>query len=398
VKRWLLGIAALLLVAGLIVVVRARTGDKTEQSGGREARGARPVQVVVAPAVQRDVPIYLEGLGSVTAYRTVAVKAQVDGRLEQVFFREGQAVKKGEALAQIDPRPFRAQLHQAEGALARDLALLANARLNVARDRRLVAQKFIAQQQLDTDIATANQLEGTVQIDRAAIETARLNLDYARIVSPVDGVTGVRIVDPGNLVHANDANGIVVVTQLDPISVLFTLPQDELPRLSAEMERGKLRVQAFNRDGATLLGEGELLLIDNQINQATATLRLKAVFENGRRTLWPNQFVKARLLLMTRQGALVVPSTALQRGPSGTFVFVVDKDSKAQPRTVRAEPRGEIAIVDEGLAAGEQVVADGQSQLRAGSVVTTRTTAGLAGKKGKKRPADDSPKSEAGSP
>ncbi len=373
-KRWVVIAAAVAMLAAALVLLRTRSGRATGSAApSAEAARARVVPVLAATVTRRDVPVQLDGLGSVVAYRTVAVKTQVDGRLDQVLFREGQAVRRGDVLAQIDPRPFQIQLHQAEGALARDRAQLENARLNVKRDRELVAQKLIAPQQLDTDVAAAGQLEGAVRIDEAAIESARLNLDYARITSPVDGVTGVRIVDPGNVVHASDANGIVVVTQLDPIAVIFTLPQDELPRIAREMERGPLDVQAFSRDGATRLGQGRLELIDNQINQATATLRLKAILPNPHRALWPNQFVKARLLLAVRKGALVVPATALQRGPNGTFVYVVGKDSTVTPRPVQVEPpRTDVAIVEQGLEEGEQVVSDGQAQLRPGSRVAAR--------------------------
>ena len=238
-----------------------------------------------ATVVRRDVPVYLEGIGNVVAYKTVTVRSLVDGRLVQVLFSEGQAVRKGEVLAQIDPRPFQVQLHQGEGALARDRAQLENANLMVKRDKELVGKKLIAQQQLDSDQAVAGQTEGAVRIDQAAIESARLNLDYARITSPVDGVTGVRLVDPGNVVHATDPGGIVVVTQLDPVAVIFNLPQDELPRISDQMAHGKLGVEVYGRDGATALGKGELELIDNQINQATSTLRLKAIVPNPERHL-----------------------------------------------------------------------------------------------------------------
>ena len=344
-----------------------------KSSAAPEQRGARPVPVLPATVVRRDVPVYLEGIGSVIAYKTVTVRSQVDGRLIQVLFREGQAVHKGEVLAQIDPRPFQVQLHQAEGALARDRAQLENANLMVKRDKELVGKKLIAQQQLDSDLATAGQIEGTVRIDQAAIESARLNLDYARITSPVDGVTGVRLVDPGNVVHAADPGGIVVVTQLDPVAVLFNLPQDELPRISDQMVHGKLGVEVYGRDGVTMLGKGELELIDNQINQATATLRLKAIVPNPDHHLWPNQFVKARLLLTTHKGALVVPASALQRGPDGTFVYLVSADQTVTPQSVEAAaPRSDLAIIDKGLHEGEIVVADGQNQLRPGSKVSLR--------------------------
>ena len=376
--RLLMTSGALLAVLG---VVSACSSGKS--SAAVEPRVARPVPVLPASVVRRDVPVYLEGIGSVVAYKTVTVRSQVDGRLMQVLFREGQTVRKGEVLAQIDPRPFQVQLHQAEGALARDRAQLQNANLMVKRDRDLVGQKLIAQQQLDSDQATAGQTEGTVRIDEAAIESARLNLDYARITSPVDGVTGVRLVDPGNVVHAADPGGIVVVTQLDPVAVLFNLPQDELPRISDQMAHGKLAVEVHGRDGAAALGKGELELIDNQINQATATLRLKAIVPNPEHHLWPNQFVKARLLLTTRKGALVVPASTLQRGPDGTFVYVVGSDQTVTLRPVEAvAPTGEVAIIDKGVSEGEIVVADGQNQLRPGSKVSLRESGSSGGGRG----------------
>ena len=370
--------------AALLAVLGALSACGASKSGAAvEPRGARAVPVLPATVVRRDVPVYLEGIGNVVAYKTVTVRSQVDGRLMQVLFREGQAVRKGEVLAQIDPRPFQVQLHQAEGALARDRAQLQNANLMVKRDRDLVGQKLIAQQQLDSDQAVAGQTEGAVRIDEAAIESARLNLDYARIASPVDGVTGVRLVDPGNVVHAADPGGIVVVTQLDPVAVLFNLPQDDLPRISDQMAHGKLAVEVYGRDGATALGKGELELIDNQINQATATLRLKAIVPNPAHHLWPNQFVKARLLLTTRKGALVVPASTLQRGPDGTFVYVVGTDQTVALRPVEAvAPTGEVAIIDKGVSEGEIVVADGQNQLRPGSKVSLRESGSSGGGRG----------------
>jgi multidrug efflux system membrane fusion protein len=358
----------------LLAVVGTVSACSANKSGAAvEPRGARPVPVLPATVVRRDVPVFLEGIGSVVAYKTVTVRSQVDGRLIQVLFREGQAVRKGEVLAQIDPRPFQVQLHQAEGALARDRAQLNNANLSVKRDTELVGKKLISQQQLDSDQAVAGQAEGTVRIDQAAIESARLNLDYARITSPLDGITGVRLVDPGNVVHASDPGGIVVVAQLDPVAVLFNLPQDELPRISDEMAHGKLGVEVYGRDGTTSLGTGELELIDNQINQATSTLRLKAIVPNPEHHLWPNQFVKAHLLLSTHKGALVVPASALQRGPDGTFVYVIGPDQTVTPRPVEAvSPASDLAVVDKGLHEGEIVVADGQNQLRPGSKVSVR--------------------------
>jgi multidrug efflux system membrane fusion protein len=367
-----LAVVAVILVAA-VVVLRSRHAGSGVPPGRSPDAQARPVPVAAAAVARRDVPIFLDGLGNVTAFKTVTVKSQVDGRLDQVLFREGQVVRRGQVIAQIDPRPFQIQLRQAQGALARDQAQLKNARLTVERDRQLVAQRLIAQQQLDADVALAGQLEGAVQIDQAAIETARLNLDYARITAPIDGVTGIRLVDPGNVVHASDASGIVVITQLDPIAVLFTLPQDQLTPVSEQLTRGQLPVDAYSRDGSTLLGSGQLALIDNQINQATSTIRLKAIVPNPRRLLWPNQFVNVRLRLTTHTGALVMPATAIQRGPAGTFVYVIGSDMTAAPRPVEiASMQGDIAIVSRGVQEGERVVVDGQNQLMPGSRVVTR--------------------------
>jgi multidrug efflux system membrane fusion protein len=379
-RRWpWVALGAAVFVCAALLALRGRSpghGSTAPVSGA----SLRPVPVAAAAVKREDVPVYLEGLGSVVAYKTVAVKPQVDGRLEQVLFREGQAVRRGDVLAQIDPRPFRIQLQQAQGALARDEAQLENARLNVQRDRELVAQKLIAPQQLDTDVATAGQFEGAVRIDRSAIATARLNLDYARIKSPIDGVTGIRQVDPGNVVHAADPNGIVVITQVDPIAVVFTLPQDELTAVATALASGPVAVDAFSGDGSTLLGSGRLELIDNQINQSTSTIRLKAILPNPRRLLWPNQFVNARLHLATRRGALVVPAQAVQRGPGGAFVYVIGPDMTASPRPVRVEAtQGALAIVASGVAEGERVVAEGQNLLKPGSRVAVREPASGSG-------------------
>lgn len=378
-KTWW-AVAAVLGIAGLAVAIRSRTGEPggavRGAGAGRGAAGgpeARPIPVVVASVSRRDVPIYLEGLGSVVANRTVMVRTQVDGRLQEVRFEEGQRVRRGEVLAQIDPRPFQAQLDQAEGALLRDQSQLRAARLNVGRDRRLVAQKLVAQQQLDADTATAGQLEGAVRIDQAGIEAARLNLDYARITSPVDGVTGIRAVDPGNVVHATDAGGIVVVTQLDPVGVIFSVPQDDLVEISTQLAQGPLQVEAFSRDGEVQLGRGTLQVIDNQINASTSTLRLKAILPNPRNLLWPNQFVNARLRLETRRGALVMPVAGVQRGPNGPFAWVVNPDASVVERPVQIErTQGDLALVAGGVNEGERLVVEGQNQLRPGARVAAR--------------------------
>lgn len=379
-KRLIIVVATAAALALVILVVRSRSQQGAGEAGRPpDGQAQRATPVTVANVAQRNVPIYLEGLGNAVANRTVTVRTQVDGRLDAVLFREGQAVRQGQLLAQIDPRPFEAQLHQAEGALARDEAQLRNAQLNVARDRELVARKLVAQQQLDADVAAAGQLEGAVRMDHAAMETARLNLGYARITSPADGVTGIRLVDPGNVVHPSDTGGIVVVTQLDPIAVLFTLPQDQLGPVAEQQSRGPLPVEAYSRDGSTLLGTGQLAVIDNQINQATSTIRLKAMLPNPHRALWPNQFVNVRLLLQTRTGALTVPAVAVQRGPSGTYVYVVGAGDVAELRPVMVETtQGDVAIVAKGVAEGERIVVDGQNQLRPGAKVAPRPATGGA--------------------
>jgi multidrug efflux system membrane fusion protein len=370
-RRWILALVGLVVLAGIFLAVR-RASAPTAARKGPEPQ-ARAVPVSAAPAARRDVPVSLEGLGSVVAYKTVTVRPQVDGRLEQVLFKEGQVVRAGQVLAQIDPRPFQSQLHQAEGARARDAAQLASGRLNLERYKALAKDKLIPQQQADDQAGVVGQLEGAVQVDDAAIENARLALEYSRITSPIDGVTGIRIVDPGNVVHAADPGGIVIVTQLDPIAVIFTLPQDHLPEVVEAMGQGALAVDVFARDGTTLLGSGRLELIDNQINQATSTIRLKAVLPNPRHVLWPNQFVNARLHLSVRKGALVVPATAIQRGPNGTFLFVIGADSTVTPRAVEvASTSADVAVIARGLEEGERVVVDGQNQLRTGSKVQVR--------------------------
>lgn len=361
-------------IGALLYFVRARPTTTGAQAATVSGPGApRAVPVLIAPVEQRDIPVWLEGLGTVTAWQQVTVRPQVDGRLDRIFFREGQTVHRGELLAQIDPRPYQVQLHQAEGALARDRAQLEAGKRNLERFRTLRESNFVAVQQVDDQVALVGQAEGSVQIDMAAVESARLNLDYARITAPLDGIVGVRLVDAGNLVRAADTNGIVVITQVDPVAVIFTLPQDELPRITQAQRRGAVPIEAWSRDGQTRIATGQLMVIDNQINQTTATLRLKALVRNLDRQLWPNQFVKARLLLDTERGALVVPATAVQRGPQGTLVYVVDQKQMASPRPVEVKlVTAEVAVLAKGLTPGEQVVVEGQNQLRPGAQVMAR--------------------------
>ena len=378
-------------------------GPGPAAKGGAAPRGPaeRVVPVQTALAARTDLPIWLEGLGTVAAFQQVTVRALVDGRLDRVMFTEGQAVKKGEVLAQIDPRPFRVQLLQAQGALARDRATLAAARRNLERFRSLQAQQLVAQQQVDDLIGQVGGLEGAVTMGQAQVENAQLLLDYAQVKAPIDGVTGVRLVDAGNVVRANDPGGLVVITQLDPAAVFVTVPQDRLAAIAAAMARGEVAVEVWNRDGTQQLAAGKLAVLDNQINQASATLRLKALVPNSARALWPNAFVKARMLVETREDALVVPAVAIQRGPHGSYVYVVgaDKTAVMKPVTV-ALVTGDQAVIEAGLDGGEQVVVEGQNQLRPGGrvePVAPRAPASGAKRPGGGPPAPGPPTSSTGS-
>jgi membrane fusion protein, multidrug efflux system len=361
-------------VAGLMLLYRTRTKAAASAAAAAASAAAnRVVPVLTAQVGQRDMPLWLEGLGTVSAFYTVTVKTQVGGPIVKVLYKEGQHVKKGDVLLQIDPRPFNIQLESAEAALQRDEANLKNSRVNMDRYKSLSDQKLIAVQQFTDQQATVDQLVGTVASDRAAIDQAKLNLDYAQIKSPIEGVTGVRLVDPGNFVQPTDTGGLVVVTELDPIAVYFTLPEDDLPSIQQGMADGTLSVQAWSRAGEQLLGEGKLTVIDNQINQATATLRLKAIFENPKGLLWPNQFVKAKVHISTRKAAVVVPNAVVQHGPNGTFAYVVAGDSTVSPSPITVDAvQSETAIVSTGLQPGETVVVEGQAQLRPGARVSAK--------------------------
>lgn len=362
----------------------APDGSAAPRSGDSKARGRgadRVVPVQVATAEKKSLPIWLEGLGTVAAFQQVTVRAQVDGRLDKVLFEEGKPVKKGELIAQIDPRPFLVQLHQAQGALARDKAQLDAAKKNLERFKGLENDKLVATRQVEEAQAQLGQFEGAVKMDQAAVEQAQLQLDYAQVKAPLDGITGVRLVDAGNLVKASDPTGLVVITAIDPASVMFTIPQDRLPAVGAAMSRGEVPVDIYNRDGTQKLASGKLAVLDNQINQATATLRLKALVPNPRRTLWPNAFVKARMLVETRENALLVPAVAVQRGPQGTYVYVVGDDKTAQLRPITVGLiTGDVATIEKGLDGGEHVVIEGQSQLRPGGRVEIVKPGGHSGR------------------
>jgi multidrug efflux system membrane fusion protein len=362
------------VAGGIWWIFHARAKAATVAAAAASSAAAnRTIPVLTAEVVQKDVPVVLEGLGSVTAFYTVTVKTQVDGRIDKVHFTEGQSVKKGDVLVQIDPRPFAIQLETAQAKLVQDVANEKNAKLNADRYKTLSQQNLIAIQQYTDQQAMVDQLDAQMRGDQAAIDAAKLNLDYARITSPIDGVTGIRLVDPGNVVHAVDTTGLVVVTELDPIAVYFTLPEDDLTPINEAMAAGQLKVEARSRAGDQHLAEGKLTVIDNEINQQTATLKLKAVFDNPKHLLWPNQFVKARLQLSTRKNAIVVPAAVVQHGPNGTFAYVVGADNTVtnQPVTLTAI-QGDNAVIASGLTAGQQVVVDGQGQLRPGARVVTK--------------------------
>jgi membrane fusion protein, multidrug efflux system len=369
-RPWIWVAVAVVAVLGVVLVRRAK-GSGSQQPGAGAL--ARVVPVGVSVAEKRDVPIWVEGLGNVTSLATVTVRARVSGQIVSIAFQEGSRVKQGELLVQLDPRPFRIALQQAEATTQRDASTLKNAERDLARYTELSAQKLIATQQLDQQRALVDQARATVALDQAAVNNARLNLQFTSVTSPIDGIAGVRAVDVGNLVTPTDANGIVVLTQMDPIAVLFTLPQDDLPRVAAAFSKGGLTVEAWDRGGVGKLGTGKLTVIDNQVNAGTATIRLKAEFPNPDLRLWPSLFVKARLQLQTREGVVVVPTPAIQRGPNGVFVYVVAPDSTVAVRNVQVDTvQGPITIVTQGIQPGDRVVVDGQNQLRAGAKVDPR--------------------------
>src|SRR5579863_3118512 len=339
-----------------------------------QAAAPRVVSVATAPVQRQDVPVYLSGLGAVTAFNTANIKSRVDGQIMKVNFREGQNVNQGESLIEIDPRPYQAQLDQMQAQLFRDQAQLRDAKLNLDRYTALIPSGSIAQQQVDTQKALADQLEGTVRTDQAQIETAKLNIVYCHITAPFNGRVGLRQVDPGNIIHAADTNPMLILTQLQPIAVIFTLPEDVLPAVARRMKQGTLEVDAFSRDDQTKLATGKLLTIDNEIDPTTGTAKLKAVFSNTDNQLWPNQFVNTNLLLETRKKSTVVPTAAILRGPQGTFVYAMKPDKTVEDRPVSvALTQGDISIIASGVNPGDVVVTDGQDKLQRGSRVEPRS-------------------------
>lgn len=386
-RRWLV-VPLLLLVAGAIYLFAG-----LESAPKQGPKKAPTLPVVAVPAVKRDVGVYLTGLGNVTALNTVTVKSRVDGQLMAVHFREGQSVRQGDLLAAIDPRPFQVQLTQAEGQMARDREQLNNARLDLQRYQQLWRQDSAPRQQYDTQAALVRQLEGSIKVDQGQIDNARLQLVYSRITAPVGGRVGLRQVDPGNIIHASDTNGLVVITQVQPITVVFPIPEDNLPKLLAKLKAGaRLTVDAYDREQKQKLTSGTLLTLDNQIDPTTGTVKLKAIFPNKDNELFPNQFVNVRLLLETKRDAIVVPAAAIQRGAQGTFVYMVKPDRTVTVRpVVVGVPNGNDISIDSGLVAGEQVVVEGAERLREGSKVELRDPTGTKGPGGGHGPGGQPP-------
>jgi multidrug efflux system membrane fusion protein len=374
---WVVGI----LAAVLVVYLATRGGSKDKAPRGAAAgKGgpARAIPVVGMAARTGDLGVYITGLGTVTAVNTVTIRSRVDGQLVRFHFTEGQLVHQGEALAEIDPRPFQVQLMQAEGQKAKDEAGLKNARTDLARYQALLQQDAIPRQQYDTQAATVSQFEAALQTDQGQIESAKLNLAYSHITAPITGRVGLRFVDPGNIIHANDPNGLVVLTQVQPIAVLFTIPADRLPAVLQQIRAGRrLPVEAWDRDLKNKIATGTLLAVDNQIDQGTGTVRLKAIFSNEDTALFSNQFVNARLLVDTLHQVVLAPAAAVQKSPQSTFVYVVKPDTSVEMRPVEVQmTEGDVSAIRRGLASGEVVVTDGIDKLQPGFKVALSSPAG----------------------
>ncbi len=365
-----------LATATLVLVLGGGTWALTHHSAHaakpEAAQAAPPVQVTTARVKQQDVQVYRSGIGTVASMATVTVKARIDGQLDKVGFVEGQDVKAGQMLAQLDPRTLQAQLAQAQATRAKDQATLANARADLKRYTTLIAQDAATQQQLDTQKALVNQLEATVQNDAAQVKYAEVQLSFTRISSPMDGRVGARLVDPGNIVHAADTNGLVVINQIDPIAVQFTLPEDAVQDINRLQQKSSqpLTVVAYDRSGAQMLGTGKLILLNNQIDTTSGTVQLKGSFANPQHSLWPGQYVNVRLQLDRRPDSLTVPAAAVQRGQDSTYVWVVDDQNKVGNVPVHVVQIADgTAVIDKGLSANQRVVVDGQYKLKPGATV-----------------------------
>src|SRR6202050_5627422 len=368
--------ASLSLVLAIALGVCAVSSGCTGADKQQQAQAAAPhaVSVAIAKVEQQDLPVYLVGLGSVTAFYTANIKSRVDGQIMRVNFQEGQVVKEGDLLILIDPRPYQVQLEQMQAQIVKDQATLRDARLNLERYTTLIPSGSIAQQQVDTQKSLVDQLDGQVRTDQAQIDNAKLQLVYCNITAPFTGRVGLRQVDPGNIVHAADTNPMLILTQLQPIAVIFTLPEDQLPTVAQHMKNSTLLVEAYSRDNETKLATGKLQTIDNQIDPTTGTAKLKAVFNNKDNQLWPNQFVNANLLLETRKKSTVLPTAAILRGPQGAFVYLVKSDKTVEARAVTlALTQGTTTAVSSGINPGDTVVTDGQDKLQTGSSIEPRS-------------------------
>ena len=396
----------LLLLAGLGFVGYRIYGNFQQQQQAEVARlekrqGNRPVSVIAAAVRSGEIPVYLRGLGSVTPFNTVTVKSRVDGQLVAIHFTEGQMVHAGELLAEIDPRPYQVQLDQALGQLAKDQAQLKDAQANLSRYQLLWKEQVIPKQQLDTQAATVGQFQGAIQADQATIGNAKLQLTFCKITAPISGRVGLRLIDVGNMIHASDPGGLVVIDQMQPISVLFTIPADSLPQVLQKLRQGaKLHVDAYDREDVNKIASGTLLTVDNQIDPSTGTSRLKATFDNSDGVLFPNQFVNCRLLLDTKRGATIVSAPALQRGPQGTFVYVVTPQSTVEARPVTLGiTEGDDVEIASGLKPGETVVVEGQDKLQDGSKVQVSMSGpGATGRRGRHRTPSATPQREVWTP
>ena len=363
----------IVIIAALIAVGTAALAGEHLHAATEAGQVAVPppaVPVVAGTVHQGDVPIYLRGVGTVIAYNNVIVRSQITGQIVKIAFNQGQAVHQGDLLAQIDPRPYQAQLDQAIANRDRDQAQLVNAQANLTRYTSLQQKGYASTQLVETQNAQLAQLQAMVKSDEGVIEQARTSLSYTNLTAPIDGVSGIRQIDIGNIIHPTDPNGLVDVTQIQPISLIFSLPQTDFVEIQQQMVKGPLTVEAYSQDDKTKLDEGKLDLIDNQIVQTTGTIRLRASFPNGKRLLWPGELINARLLLETRQNGLTIPASAVQQGPNGSFVWVIAPDETVQTRPVVVSQLGEgQVLINSGLQADEKIVVDGQYRLVAGSHV-----------------------------